>query len=145
MPSSGCNLPEELFYLVEKHVWARLEEDLLVVGLTDVAQHLAKSVISVSLKPAGKEIRAGRSLATVESGKWVGPVPSPVDGEVVEVNQALGTQPGLLNEDPYGRGWVAKVKPSDWSSSSEGMVTGSAGVAAYEQFLSDQGIACGGD
>ena len=89
MSTSGCNLPEDLFYLVEKHVWARMDGDVLVVGLTDVAQHLAKTVISVSLKPAGKEIKAGRSLATVESGKWVGPVPSPVDGEVLEVNQPV--------------------------------------------------------
>lgn len=145
MSTSGCNLPEDLFYLVEKHVWAKLEGDVLIVGLTDVAQHLAKTVISVSLKPAGKEIKAGRSLATVESGKWVGPVPSPVDGEVLEVNQSLSSQPGLLNADPYGEGWVAKVKPADWALSSESLVTGPDGVAVYEEFLSEQGIVCKGD
>lgn len=139
----SCNLPEDLYYLVDRHVWVRPEGDVLVVGLTDVAQNLAKTIISVSLKPAGKPVKAGRSLATVESGKWVGPVPAPVDGEVVEVNSALATHPGLLNDDPYGEGWVAKLRAEAFDPQSAGLVTGDEGIARYSSFLEEQGISCG--
>jgi glycine cleavage system H protein len=138
----SCNLPDDLYYLVERHVWVRPEGDLLVVGLTDVAQNLAKTIISVSLKPAGKPVKAGRSLATVESGKWVGPVPAPVDGEVVEVNEVLASRPGLLNSDPYGEGWVAKLKVDSFDPQAAGLVTGEAGLRQYQAFLEEQGISC---
>jgi len=77
-----CNLPDDLHYLVEKHVWARPEDGVVVVGLTDVAQSLAKGIISVTLKKTGRKLAKGKSLGTVESGKWVGPVPAPVAGEI---------------------------------------------------------------
>lgn len=140
-----CDLPEELYYLVEKHVWARPEDDLLVVGLTDVAQNLAKSIISVTLKKTGRKLAKGKSLGTVESGKWVGPVPAPVAGEIVAVNDALVGDPGLLNRDPYGEGWVAKLRPDDWESDSADLVTGQEGLAAYESFLDREGISCAED
>ena len=138
-----CNIPEDLYYVVDKHVWARPEGDLVVVGLTDVAQNLAKTVISVSLRGAGKSVKKGRSVATVESGKWVGPVPSPVEGEVVEVNEALAASPGTLNRDPYGAGWVAKVRPANWEADVADLVTGAEGVEAYRAFLEAEGIVCG--
>lgn len=140
---NGCNIPEDLYYLVEKHVWARPEGDLVVVGLSDVAQHLAHTVISVSARGAGKAVRKGRSVATVESGKWVGPVPAPVGGEIVEVNEQLATNPSLVNEDPYGAGWVAKLRPDDFSADSSDLVTGAEGVERYRSFLEAEGIVCG--
>ncbi len=138
----SCNLPDDLYYLVDRHVWVRPEGDVLVIGLTDVAQNLAKTIISVSLKPAGKAVKAGRSLATVESGKWVGPVPAPVDGEVVEVNETLTSRPGLLNSDPYGEGWIAKVRVAAFDPAEAGLVTGDEGIARYQAFLEEQGISC---
>lgn len=141
---SGCNIPEDLYYLVGKHVWARPSGDLVEVGLTDVAQAMARTIISVSLRDAGKTVKKGRSLATVESGKWVGPVPSPVSGEIVEVNAALAATPSTINADPYGAGWVARVRCGDWGSDSADLVTGPEGVAAYEEFLAGEGISCNG-
>lgn len=138
----GCNIPEDLYYLVEKHVWARREGDLVVVGLTDVAQHLAKGVISVTTKRVGRSLAKGKSVATVESSKWVGPVPVPVGGELVEVNEQLTADPGLLNRNPYGEGWVAKLRPDDWEGESQELVTGPEGVAAYQAFLEQEGISC---
>ena len=138
----NCNIPEDLYYLVERHVWVRPESDIVVVGPTDVAQNLAKTVISVTLRGAGKPIRKGRSIATVESGKWVGPVPSPVEGEIVEVNQALASDPSMINRDPYGEGWVARIQPADWASDSAELATGADGVRRYEEFLEAEGIAC---
>ena len=141
---NGCNIPDDLYYVVEKHVWARLEGTEVVVGLTDVAQNMAKSIISVTSKGAGKPIKRGKSVATVESGKWVGPVPSPVEGQVVAVNEALVANPGLLNSDPYGAGWIARLAPTDWSVDVVELATGADGVAAYQAFLDSQGISCEG-
>jgi glycine cleavage system H protein len=138
----GCNIPEELYYLIEKHTWLRREDELVVIGLTDVAQHLAKGIISVTTKKPGKVIAKGKSLGTVESSKWVGPVPSPVGGEIVEVNTALSGDPGLLNRDPYGDGWVGKVRPDNWDGDAADLVTGAEGVAAYQAFLEQEGISC---
>jgi glycine cleavage system H protein len=141
---NGCNLPEDLWYVVEKHVWARRDGDLVTVGLTDVAQNMAKTIIAVTPKAAGKPVKKGRNVATVESGKWVGPVPAPVGGEIAEVNQALTATPGLLNSDPYGAGWVAKIRPDDWDTDAADLVSGPEGVDAYRRFLDAEGIACGG-
>lgn len=139
---NNCNLPQDLFYLVEKHVWARPEGDVVVVGLTDVAQNLAKSIISVTLKKPGRKLAKGKSLGTVESGKWVGPVPAPVAGEITAVNDALEATPGLLNSDPYGEGWIAKLTPDDWDGESAELVTGQAGLDAYKAFMDQEGISC---
>lgn len=139
---NNCNIPDDLYYVVEKHVWARPEGDLVVVGLSDVAQNMAKTIISVSVKAAGKPVKKARSIATVESGKWVGPVPSPVAGEVVEVNESLSSRPATINEDPYGAGWIAKIRASDWAADSADLATGADGVERYRQFLDSEGIVC---
>ncbi len=138
----NCNLPDDVYYLVERHVWARQVDGLIEIGLTDVAQNLAKGIISVTPKKVGRTLRAEQSVATVESGKWVGPVPSPVAGTLAEVNAAVVAEPGLINSDPYGAGWVARIQPSDWDADSAGLVTGADGIAAYEQFLEREGISC---
>jgi glycine cleavage system H protein len=140
---SSCNIPEDLFYVIEKHVWARKDGDLVTVGMTDVAQHLAKSIIAVTVKRPGRALGRGKSIATVESGKWVGPVPAPVSGEIAEVNTALETTPGLINSDPYGAGWVARLRPADWDAEAADLASGAEGVDAYRQFLDAEGIACG--
>ena len=139
---NNCNIPEDLYYIIGNHIWARRDADLVTVGMTDVAQNMAKSVIAVTLKAPGKVVAKGRNIATVESGKWVGPVLAPLSGEIVEVNDALVTTPGLVNSDPYGSGWVARLRPTDWEADSADLVTGPEGVAAYRDFLDAEGIRC---
>ena len=140
----GCDLPEDLHYFVEKHVWARLEPDGLVrIGMTDVAQHLAKTIIVVRPKAVGKTVARTQSAGTVESGKWVGPVPAPVGGEIVAVNDEAVATPSLVNADPYGKGWLLLIRPSNWASDSAELATGEAGIARYRAFLEAQGISCG--
>ncbi|MFQ6019319.1 MAG: glycine cleavage system protein GcvH [Dehalococcoidia bacterium] len=140
---NGCNLPEELYYLVDKHTWLRMEtEGTVAIGLSDVAQNMAKSIISVTARKAGRKVDKGQSLATVESGKFVGPVPAPVAGEVVAINEQLMAKPALINEDPYGQGWIAKMKPSDWEGDKSTLVTGAEGLESYRQYLDSQGIKC---
>lgn len=139
----NCNIPDDLFYLVEKHVWGRREGEQVVVGLTDVAQNLAKTIIAVTPKAVGRTIRKGQNIATVESGKWVGPVPSPVAGQIVAINDAVVATPATVNGDPYGAGWIARLEPADWAADSADLVTGAAAIEAYQTFLEAEGISCG--
>ena len=140
----NCDIPEGLFYMIDKHVWARVDGGLVTVGMTDVAQNLAKSIIAVTPKKPGKTVARGRNIATVESGKWVGPVPAPVSGEIAEVNAALESSPSLINSDPYGEGWVARLRPANWDAEAGDLASGPEGVEAYRRFLDAEGIACGG-
>ncbi len=139
----GCNIPEDLYYWPEKHIWASPQDDGTVkVGVTDVAQHMAKTIISALPKAAGKSTKKGRSLGTIESGKWVGPVTSPLTGEIAETNPLLSKDPSVINRDPYGEGWFVRLQPADWEGESAELVTGAEGVAAYEAFLESEGITC---
>lgn len=140
----GCLVPEDLYYWIEKHVWVRDEGDeLLTIGITDPAQHLAARVVAVTTKKVGKVLERGQSVATIESGKWVGPVPTPATGEVVDVNAALTTEPTLVNTDPYGAGWVVKLRATLWSVQRAEMHTGTHAVDEYRAFLEREGISCG--
>jgi glycine cleavage system H protein len=141
---NGCNLPEDLYYLIEKHVWARpAEGGLLSIGINDVAQNLAGNILACTPKKAGRSVPRGQSVATIESSKWVGPVPSPVSGEILEVNEAVRRTPRILNQDPYGEGWIVKLKPSNWEAEKGELVTGPEGLEVYRAFLDREGIRCG--
>jgi glycine cleavage system H protein len=137
----GCNIPEDRYYWVEKHVWARLEaNDMVTIGITDVAQNMAKGIVNATPKDPGRTVQKGKSAGTLESGKWVGPVTSPVTGEIVEVNETMKGKPSLINSDPYGDGWFVRIKPTDWAGESVALVTGDAAIAAYQKFMEEQNI-----
>jgi glycine cleavage system H protein len=137
----GCNIPEDRCYWVEKHVWARLEaNDMVTIGITDVAQNMAKGIVNATPKDPGRTVQKGKSAGTLESGKWVGPVTSPVTGEIVEVNETMKGKPSLINSDPYGDGWFVRIKPTDWAGESVALVTGDAAIAAYQKFMEEQNI-----
>lgn len=139
----GCNIPEDLYYWPEKHVWLRPEDDgTVTIGMTDVAQFLAKSIVSVTPRGVGKKLKRGKSAGTVESGKWVGPVTTPLTGEVVAVNDKMLANPKLINSDPYGEGWFARIQPADWDGEKGELVTGAEGVEAYRAFLDAEGLSC---
>lgn len=141
--ANNCNVPEDLFYWVREHVWVRPEDDgTITIGMTDAAQHLAGIIVTATPKEAGKKVKKGKSSGTVESGKWVGPIKSPVDGEIVAANEAIIKNPKLLNEDPYGQGWFIRVRPADWETAKADLVTGPHAVAEYEVFLKEEGIDC---
>jgi glycine cleavage system H protein len=141
--ANGCNLPDDLSYHVAKHIWVRDEGgDEVTLGLTDVAQHLSGKVIAVTLKKVGRTLAKGQSAATVESSKWVGPVPTPISGEVVAVNDSLSRAPELINSDCYGAGWVVRLRATNWESESPELASGSAGIEAYQSFLDQEGISC---
>jgi len=112
MEIQGYTLPDELYY-EENHYWVKEEGDLLVMGMDDFAQKMAGEIVFVQLPEEGKELTAGKKFAKIESGKWLGKVFAPVNGELAAVNEELETNPGLINSDCYGKGWIYKIKPSD--------------------------------
>ena len=110
---NDCNIPEDLYYDGEHDVWVRFEDDTVVVGMTDIGQSLAGRFIYAHIKEAGRHIEAGKSIATVESSKWVGPVRTPAAGEIIAVNEKVEEDPSLINKSPYNDGWVARLKCDD--------------------------------
>jgi glycine cleavage system H protein len=103
------NVPEELQYTSE-HEWARRDGTVVLVGITDYAQDQLGDIVFVNLPEVGAEVTAGEPMGEVESTKSVSDVYSPVSGKVVERNDTLETNPELVNEDPYGRGWLVRVE-----------------------------------
>jgi len=112
MEFQGYNMPDELHY-EQNHYWVRQEGDLLVMGMDDFAQKLAGDVVFVQLPDEGKTLKIGKKFAQVESGKWLGKVYAPVNGELAGVNEELEKNPALINQDCYGKGWMYKIKPDD--------------------------------
>jgi glycine cleavage system H protein len=112
------NMPDELYY-EENHFWVREEGDLLVMGMDDFAQIMAGEIVYIQLPDEGKKLKKGKKFAKVESGKWLGKVYAPVNGELVAVNEELETSPELINDDCYGKGWMYKLKPSDMAELQE--------------------------
>jgi glycine cleavage system H protein len=92
------------------HEWVSFDGGLATVGITDYAQDMLKDIVYVELPETGQEAKAGERLVVLESVKAVSDLYAPVDGEVVEINEALQDQPELLNEDPYGEAWVVKIR-----------------------------------
>jgi glycine cleavage system H protein len=106
------NIPEDLQY-TDSHEWVRIEGDTATIGITDHAQDELGDVVFVELPDEGATFDAGESFGTVESVKAVSDLYTPVGGEVVEVNSALEDAPENINEDPYGEGWIVKLRTTD--------------------------------
>jgi glycine cleavage system H protein len=123
------SVPEELLY-TRSHEWVRTEGDTATIGITDYAQDELGDIVFVELPEQGATIEAGDSFGTLESVKAVSDLYAPVGGEVVEVNEALGDSPEKINEDPYGEGWIIKLRVSD-----EGDLLS---ASDYEQFLEEE-------
>lgn len=129
----GCEMPDDLLYDVDNNIWYREHEDgTVTIGMTMVAAAMAGQLVAFTAKRAGKTVKAGRSCATVESGKWVGPAKIAFDAEVIENNAQLTADPKLANADPYGDGWMVKLQPADWGAAKGTLILGSEVGAPYE-------------
>jgi glycine cleavage system H protein len=138
----NCNLPDDLYYNVENNVWAKKEADgTVTIGMTAYACALAGEIVAYTPKKVGRSVEANKSAATIESGKWVGPVKAPVAGEVVAINDAIAGSPKSINADPYGAGWLVRIKPANWDGEAAGLTTGAAVAAAFEQKMNTDGFA----
>lgn len=137
----GCNLPDDLLYDVENHTWfSEVGDGTVKLGMTAIATALAGELVAFTPKKVGRKVRAGKSCATVESGKWVGPAKSMAAGEVLEINTALVEDPSLANGDPYAN-WMVVLSPEDWDSVKGGLTLGSDVAAPYEAKMDADGFA----
>jgi glycine cleavage system H protein len=100
-------------YYDRDHYWVRVDGDVLVMGMDDFAQQMAGEIVYVQLPFDGKKLKKGKKFAKVESGKWLGKILAPVNGELVGCNEDLETNASLINEDCYGKGWMFKIKPQN--------------------------------
>ena len=143
MPSvRGCNLPDELLYDVDNHIWYReMPDGNVKLGMTTVATAMAGQLVAFTPKKVGREVQAGKSCATVESGKWVGPAKSAAGGEVAAVNEELMARPSLANDDPYGAGWMVILKPADWAGVKATLTPGAQVAPKYEAKMAADGFA----
>ncbi|WP_338601926.1 glycine cleavage system protein H [Sulfolobus tengchongensis] len=141
---SNCELPENLYYYIEgkNTVWARLEgSDTIVVGITDLAQTMAGKIVKVRIKKKGTKVEKGRPVATMESGKWAGPVPAPVTGEVIEVNAEVEKSPVIINQDPYGKGWLVKMKISNPEELKQ-LFSGQQAIQKLKELIASEKLTC---
>ena len=128
-----ANIPTELRY-AKTHEWARLEDDgTVVVGISDTAQSALGDLVFVEVPEAGTEVASGDACAIVESVKAASDVYSPIAGEIIAANEALGDAPEMINQDPYGDGWIMRMKPADAGEIGEMM-----DAEAYEAFLEEE-------
>lgn len=125
--------PEKLKYSKE-HEWVKVEGDTAIVGITDFAQKQLTDIVFVELPEKGKKVEKGKQMAVVESVKSVSDVFSPVSGEVTEANEELANTPETLNKDPYGKGWIVKIKLEDKSQIDSLM-----SASEYEDFIKKEG------
>lgn len=114
------------------HEWARPEGELVVVGISDYAQHELGDVVYVDLPDAGERFAQGEVFGACESVKAVADLNLPVGGEIVEMNAALVDHPEMVNSDPYGEGWMLKIRPDNTAEADELM-----DADAYQQFVSE--------
>ena len=128
------NIPDELCYTKE-HEWARMEGDLCVIGITDYAQGELGDIVYVELPQPGTQVEIMGEFGVVESVKTASDLFSPIAGEIVEVNEELVENPELVNDSPYGEGWMLKIRPSnleeDWATLLD--------AAGYREVLAESG------
>jgi len=115
-------IPDSLYYSKE-HEWVRLEGKEAVVGITDYAQKQLHEVVYAEVQQVDSEVKQFQAMGTVESVKSVSDIFSPVTGKITKVNTQLTDSPELLNEDPYGKGWLAKINLTDFKKDMEKLLT----------------------
>ena len=138
----NCLLPSDLLYDVPTNIWVReLDDGMVEIGMTDIAQTLAGSIIHCRPKKVGKKVKKGKSVATVESGKWVGPVRSPFAGNITERNDAVVNDATILNRSPYGEGWIVRITPADMEGDRTALVGVEEASTLYEAYMQKKDLA----
>ena len=138
----GCELPEDLWYDLD-YLWARPNDDgTFTLGLTDPAQTMAGRVVSALFRKPGTRRTAGRNLATLESGKWVGGVPAPFDGTIERINPAVEDNPGLVNIAPYTDAWLLALRPDDLQTAYARLKRGPEAIEALKAWIDKYDVKC---
>ncbi len=132
----GFDFPDELYYMVEHDIWARPDADgALTVGLTTLGCHVSGEFIEFMPKPVGTEVERDRAMAVLEMSKTIRSARAPACGTIIAINDCVKRQLSLLNSDPYGDGWLLKLKPADWEQDIKNLVSGPAIVPAVERYM----------
>src|SRR5262245_2027761 len=132
----GCEFPEDRYYHPEHNVWARLEADgLIAVGATSFAAALAVEFCAFVPKPVGTTVARDRSFGVIELFKTLVAAKAPVTGAIARVNDAAIAHPELIGADPYGAGWLVKLRPARWQEEAATLVSGAAIAPAFERMM----------
>ena len=115
-------VPENLYYTKE-HEWLKIEDDTATIGITDYAQKSLHEIVFVDLPEIKRKVRQMEPIGTVESVKAVSEIYTPISGEIIEVNKELNEKPELVNQDPYGKGWIAKIRPENLDNEIKNLLT----------------------
>jgi glycine cleavage system H protein len=121
----GYNMPDDLYYHAE-HSWARVDGNRVTVGMTDFFQKEAGDVVYIDLPDEDDEVSQGEVCGKIQSRKWIGKLVAPVSGAIVQINEDLEEETGLINTDPYGKGWILAIEASDLESELENLIHGDA-------------------
>lgn len=126
-------MPPDLYYSnSNNHIWVRIEgENRVRCGIDQFGQKAAGIVAYVKTKPAGSKVIKGRALGSIEAGKYIGPIKSPLNGTILEVNQALLNNPNLINTDPYGNGWVVLIEADSLSEDIKDLISGDENIQKW--------------
>ena len=137
----ACEFPDDFWFDVDKDVWIfPLPSGVLRLGMTDPAQTRSGRILHVRAK-AGKTVKEGKNVATIESAKWVGPFPAPFEGSIIRVNEKVSADPNIINRDPYGEGWIVEFRAgTSWPSPH--LIKGVDVAPFYRNKLKDEGITC---
>lgn len=143
MDCNDCEFRPELHYDDDFQIWVRIDDDgSMLLGMTDLSQTIAGKILHVRVRKPGSRRPAGKPVATIETGKWAGPVPNPFDCDIVAANDAVLADPSLINRDPYVH-WIARVKPLVPASQAlAGLHGGPQARAAYCRKVRDSNIRC---
>jgi len=121
----GYDFPDELYYH-EEHSWARIENGKVTIGMNDMFQEEAGDIVFVDLPEEEDEVEQGEVCGKIQSRKWIGKLCAPVSGEIVEINEDLEDDTSLINEDPYQKGWILVIDPSDLENELKNLIHGDA-------------------
>lgn len=140
---NGCAVPDDRLYDLDRHVWVQIDGEEAVLGMTDVGQTMGGRVVSMTWKKLGRKLTPGATIAVIESAKWVGPFPSPLTGELLAVNSSGYEQDiAIGNRDPYGAGWVARIRPADLAGEQSNLADGGAAYEYYRTFTDEHEVRC---
>ncbi len=127
-------LPPELYYERQTRLWVRVEGEIATIGLSELALESFGDIVYISTGEAGKTVERGQGIGSIEAAKMVDNLVAPISGQILAFNEEVQRNPGLINADPYGDGWLIKIRPSAWERDAADLVHG----PALERWLEEQ-------
>ena len=128
------HFPPELYYASQARLWVRVEGEIATIGLTALALETFGDIVYISTTRAGKPIERSQVIGSIEAAKMVDDLVAPISGDIIAFNEEVQRHPGLINADPYGGGWLVKLKPSAWDRDSAALIHG----PALEPWIKEQ-------